>query len=366
MNRRDFLALLGGAAAVYPLTVRAQQPARMSRIGWIAIGTPQGSEFLDAVREGLRQLDYVEGRSIVIEPRWPADIRDRVPELVRELLALNVQVIVAQGAIVPLVRRAIDSTPVVFGYSGDPVEAGLVNSLSRPGGNFTGATFMSYAVNAKRVELLHEAFPHVTRVAILSNPLHPGEQRELNESEHGAQGLGMGLSYAKMRSVAEIEPAFEHIRAAGAEAMIVLPDGLIMQHRTRIIEFAPAYSGYLWMVRIRQIGWHHDLRAQPQNCIPAARNLCRQDSQRSESGRVGHRATDHVRTCHQSQGGEGDRARGASDIARARRRGDRIAMPFAAVHESPPGTNAKCRPCPEMSAGGVRPDIPRTSRSRRV
>ena len=108
MKRREFMSLLGGAAAVYPLTVRAQQPARMSRIGWIAIGTPQGSEFLDAVREGLRQLDYVEGRSIIIEQRWPADIRDRVPELLRELLALDVQIIVAQGAIVPLVRRAIE------------------------------------------------------------------------------------------------------------------------------------------------------------------------------------------------------------------------------------------------------------------
>ena len=114
MKRREFITLLGGAAAAWPLTARAQQPARMSRIGWIAIGTPQGSEFLDALREGLRQLNYVEGRSIIIEPRWPADIRDRVPELVRELLALNVQVIVAQGAIVPVVRRAIDSTPVVF------------------------------------------------------------------------------------------------------------------------------------------------------------------------------------------------------------------------------------------------------------
>src|SRR5947208_8138784 len=97
---------------------------------------------------------------------------------------------------------------------------------------------MSYEVNAKRVELLRDAFPHVTRVAILSNPLHPGEQRELNESARGAQGLGMRLSYAKMQSAAEIEPAFERIRAAGAEAMIVLPDGLVMQHRQRIIEFA--------------------------------------------------------------------------------------------------------------------------------
>ena len=88
---------------------------------------------------GLRQLGYVEDRSVIIEPRWPADIHDRVPELLRELLALNVQVIMAQGAVVPVVRRAIDPTPVVFGYSGDPVEAGLVNSFGRPGGNFTGA-----------------------------------------------------------------------------------------------------------------------------------------------------------------------------------------------------------------------------------
>ena len=147
MKRREFITLLGGGAAsstFWPLPLGAQQPARVPRIGWIGIGTPQGSEFLEAVKQGLRQLGYVEGRSIIIESRWPTDIRDRVPELVRELLALNVQVIVAQGAIVPLVRRAIDSTPVVFGYSGDPVEAGLVNSFSRPGGNITGATYMSY------------------------------------------------------------------------------------------------------------------------------------------------------------------------------------------------------------------------------
>jgi putative tryptophan/tyrosine transport system substrate-binding protein len=249
MRRREFITLVGGAAVAWPLVARAPQAATMPRIGWIAIGTPQGSEFFDAFRQGLRQLGYVEGQSIIIEPRWPADIRDRVLELVRELLALNVQVIVAQGAIVPVVRRAIDSTPVVFGYSGDPVEAGLVNSFRRPGGNFTGATFMSYEVNAKRVELLRDAFPHVTRVAILSNPLHPGEQRELKESEQGAERLGIGLSFAQMRSAAEIQPALERIRVAGAEAIIVLPDGLVMEHRKQIIEFAalqriPVISGW--------------------------------------------------------------------------------------------------------------------------
>jgi putative ABC transport system substrate-binding protein len=246
-RRRDVITLLGGAA-VWPLPARAQS-AKVSRVGWIAIGTPQGSEFLEAVRQGLWDLGYVEGRSQFFEPRWPADVSDRVSEFVRELKALNVQVIVAQGAIVPFVRRAIDATPVVFGYSGDPVEAGLVNSYSRPGGNFTGATFMSYELNAKRVELLHEAFPHVARATILSNPLHPGEQRELKETEQGARRLGIELTFAQMRSAADIDPAFDLIRDARAEAMIVLPDGLVMLHRKRIIEFAverriPLISGW--------------------------------------------------------------------------------------------------------------------------
>ena len=249
MRRREFVGLLSSAAVTWPLALRAQQPAGVPRIGWITIGRPEESEFFEAFRQGLRQLGYVEGLSVIIETRWPAHNGDRVPELVRELLALNVQVIVAQGAIVPVVRQAIDSTPVVFGYSGDPVEAGLVNSIRRPGGNFTGATYMSYELNAKRIELLREAFPRVTRVAILSNPLHPGEQRELEESVRGAERLGIGLSYAHMRSVAEIETAFERIRAAGAEAIIVLPDALVMLLRKQIIEFAalqriPVISGW--------------------------------------------------------------------------------------------------------------------------
>src|SRR4029079_9991974 len=203
MRRRELISMLGGAlaapATLWPQGARAQQPARVPRIGWVAICTPQGSEFFAAFKQGLGQLGYVEGRSIIIEPRWPADIGDRVPELVRELLALKVQAIVDQAAIVPVLSRDIESTPVVFGYSGDPVEAGLVNSFSRPGGNFTGATFMSYEVNAKRVELLREAFPHVKRLAMLSNPLHPGEPSELKESEKGAQRLGIGVSFVQMR-----------------------------------------------------------------------------------------------------------------------------------------------------------------------
>src|SRR6202022_5119370 len=114
MRRREFISLVGGAAPSWPLAARAQQAARVPRIGWIAIGTPEGSEFFEAVRQGLRQLGYVEGQSVIIEPRWPAAMGDPVPDLVADRLPSNDRVIVAQGAIVPLVRRVIESTPVVF------------------------------------------------------------------------------------------------------------------------------------------------------------------------------------------------------------------------------------------------------------
>ena len=199
MRRRELLTLVGGAAAAWPLVARAQQAATMPRIGWIAIGTPQGSEFFNAFRQGLRQLGYVEGQSIIIEPRWPADIRDRVPELVRELLALKVQVIVAQGAIVPVLRRAIESTPVVFGYSGDPVEAGLVNSLARPGGNFTGATFMSYGPSYPG--MFRRGAYYVDRILKGANPADlPVEQPTKFE-------LVINLKTAKALGL-EIRPAF--------------------------------------------------------------------------------------------------------------------------------------------------------------
>ncbi len=220
----------------------------MPRIGWFAIGTPQGSEFFEAFKQGLGSWlcrGPIRNHRAALAGRHP---RSRAGTRARTAGAQGAGY---RGPGSDRARRAqsIDSTPVVFGYSGDPVEAGLVNSFSRPGGNFTGATFMSYEVNAKRVELLGEAFPHVKRVAILSNPLHPGEQRELKESEQGAERLGIGVSYAKMRSVAEIELAFERIRAAGCRSHDRPAGWLVMQHRKRIIEFAaleriPAISGW--------------------------------------------------------------------------------------------------------------------------
>ena len=132
----------------------------------------QPRAYFDALRQGLRDLGHAEGQALIIEPRWVSG-RDRVPDLARELAALKVRAIVVQGGITTFLRGVINSTPIVFVTSGDPVIAGFVNSFNRPGGNFTGATMMSYEINGKRLELLREMFPKVTHVGVLSNPMHP-------------------------------------------------------------------------------------------------------------------------------------------------------------------------------------------------
>jgi putative ABC transport system substrate-binding protein len=170
-------------------------------------------------------------------------------ELAKDLVRLGVAAIVTQGAAIRVVRPLAVSIPVIFALSADPEKAGLVDSLARPGRNFTGVTLMSYEVNAKRLELLKEVFPAASRVALLSNPEHAGEHIELEQSRKAAAALGVTLHYVPVRSAKEFDPAFMAITKEGAEAIVVLPDALMMQHRARVIEFAmkqriPAVSGW--------------------------------------------------------------------------------------------------------------------------
>ena len=242
---------LAAALSVGPLSAKAQSPA-LPRIGWISLAAPEdadSSPFFEAFRQGLRDLGWVEGRNLVIEARWARGDPERGVELARDLVRLGVTAIVSQGAAIRLVRPVAGSVPVVFGLSADPVKAGLAASLARPGGNFTGVTFMAYEVNAKRLELLKEAFPGVSRIALLSNPEHAGEDIELDESRKAASALGLTLQYVPVRSAPELERAFAAIVAGRAEAIVVLPDAMVMQHRARLIEFAarqgiPAISGW--------------------------------------------------------------------------------------------------------------------------
>ena len=146
-------------------------------------------------------------------------------------------------------QGVVDSTPIVFVTSGDPVIGGYVNSFNRPGGNFTGATMMSYEINGKRLELLREVFPQVTHVGVLSNPMHPGEYGELKVTETTAEKLGLKLSYGRIVSAADVELAFNLVRAKGADAINVLPDGVMIQHREKFAALAaqhriPVVSGW--------------------------------------------------------------------------------------------------------------------------
>jgi putative tryptophan/tyrosine transport system substrate-binding protein len=251
MRRREFIAAVIGGATAWPFPARAQSPAP-PRIGWISLASPEDAEsspFFDAFRAGLRDLGYVEGENLLLEARWARGDPERGVELAKDLVRLGVAAIVSQGAAIRVVRPVAGPVPVIFAMSADPEKAGLVESLARPGRNFTGATFMSYELNAKRLELLKEVLPAASRIALLSNPEHPGEDGELEVSRQAAATLGLTIHYVPARSAQDLDSAFATIAKQSPEALIALPDALVMQHRARLIEFAtghgiPAVSGW--------------------------------------------------------------------------------------------------------------------------
>ena len=175
IRRREFVSLLGGAAATWPLAARAQPSAKVYRIGLLGVTSQaEYGRLVDALRTGLRQLGYEEGKNIAVEYRWAEGRYDRLPELVAELVRLKVDVIVTHST--PGSRAAKQATstiPIVVAAVGDPVEAGLVASLARPGGNLTGLTFFFAEICAKRVEMIKEAIPTLVRAAVLVNPANP-------------------------------------------------------------------------------------------------------------------------------------------------------------------------------------------------
>ena len=249
MRRREFIALLGGAAAAWPLAARGQQPT-MAVVGILNGGAPgEYAHFVAAFRQTLSDAGYVEGRNLAIETRYADDQPDRVAPLAEELVRLPVDVLVTQGTATWTVVGLKSAVPVVFIFSADPVEAGFAQSLARPSGNATGLTLMSVELNGKRLELLREIMPATLRVAILANPHHRGEHLERRESEETAQRLGITIQYLPVHDLAELEASFEPIRSGSPQAIVVFPDPLVIQNRQRIIAFAmvqriPVVSGW--------------------------------------------------------------------------------------------------------------------------
>jgi putative ABC transport system substrate-binding protein len=242
MNRR--VVLVGLASTLIPSVGHAQKPpAGPARIGWLSALT-EPDPFLGAFRDGLRALDYVEGRNLVLERRYAKGSVEALQAHALELAQANVALIVAS---LTAVRgaRAIKDIPVVFIISGDPIEAGLVKSLARPGGNLTGSTFLSLEVAGKRVELLKEALPRLRTLAVLSNTDHPGEGSERRATEAAAQRFGMSVVYVPFSQSpfgvsTELDKALETVRRAQPDAMIVFPEGATMRSRTALAVFAAA------------------------------------------------------------------------------------------------------------------------------
>jgi putative tryptophan/tyrosine transport system substrate-binding protein len=240
MQRRKFITLLGGVAAVWPLVARAQPRGKVYRIGFL--GVTSRAEYgrqVDALRTGLRQFGYEEGNNIVFEYRWAEGRYDRLPELAAELVKLNVDVLVAHST--PGARAAKQATstiPIVVAVVADPVDVGLVTSLARPGGNLTGLTFFLAEICAKRVALIREAIPTLTRVAVIVNPANPSHPIVLEIMQRTAGALGVELVPVEIKSRDDIAAAISGVAARPASALVTIEDPLVISNIGQIAGFA--------------------------------------------------------------------------------------------------------------------------------
>jgi putative ABC transport system substrate-binding protein len=239
MRRRDFLTLLSGAVAAAPLAA-AQEARKLPRVGFLGNSTATlEANLVGPFRDGLRDLGYVEGRTILVEYRWGEGNYERFPSLIAELIALKVDVIVTAGTPASLaVKKATTSIPLVMVAVGDPVGSGLVASLARPGGNITGLTSISPDLEGKRLELLREVIPGVSHIAVLWNSVSSSQVIQEKEVQAAAQRLRMKVLSLGVRSSEQIENAFATIVRERPGALLVLADRLFLHHRDRIMDFA--------------------------------------------------------------------------------------------------------------------------------
>jgi putative tryptophan/tyrosine transport system substrate-binding protein len=242
MRRREFITLIGRAAAAWPLAAVAQQPAKVARIGFLgatSLSSPAHRRNVDALRDGLRELGYVEGQNLVIEFRWAEGNYARLPELADELLRLKPDVIITHGTPGTLAaKRATQTTPIVMAVVGDAVVTGVVSSVARPGGNITGSTFFNPELGAKRLELLKEVFPRSRHFAALVNPDNPMVRPIVQEMRAPAGSLEIELQLFEARGPAEFENAFLAMAKSRVDAVTVIEDPMFIAHAGRIGKIA--------------------------------------------------------------------------------------------------------------------------------
>jgi len=250
MKRRGFIALLGGAAATWPLSARAQQKA-MPVIGVLSTGSPSASSGpMGAFRQGLSEAGYVEGKNLAIEYRWAEGNYDRLPALAADLVGRKVDLIMASSPPSALAAKSATSTiPIVFRGGPDPVGGGLVASLARPGGNLTGVSFVADELTAKRLELLSELVPRAGVFALLVNPNNASAERVIPVEQEAARIKGLQLHVLKAASEGEIDSAFASLVRLHVEALVVAADPFLSGQREQLVALASRHavpSIYAW------------------------------------------------------------------------------------------------------------------------
>jgi putative ABC transport system substrate-binding protein len=239
VRRRNFITLLGGAAAAWPLAARAQPAGKLPIIGFLGSDAAGWRPWTDAFAQRLRELGWIEGRTVAVEYRWSEGHPERSAEIAAEFVRLKLAVIVTNAGSVSTLKQATSVIPIVFVLAGDPVESGLVASLARPGGNVTGLSNQSADLAGKRLELLREVVPRLRRLAMLGNVGYSQGVLEMGELQAAARTLGIEVAPLEIRRAEDIAPAFEALKPP-ADALYVVGDGLVTANRTRINTFALA------------------------------------------------------------------------------------------------------------------------------
>jgi putative ABC transport system substrate-binding protein len=243
VRRREFITLVGGAAAAWPLAARAQQ-ATMPVVGFLISASPDSyGPMVAAFRQGLKENGYVEGQNVVIEYRWAEGAYDRLPAMAADLVRRGVAVIYASAPPAVLAAKSATTTiPIVFSSGGDPVKLGLVSSLSHPGGNLTGVSFQINEIGAKRLELLRALVPAASVIGFLVNPTRPSSEAEVKDTQQGAQRLGVQLYVLNATSESDFTKAFAALAESHSDALIVGSDPLFFSHRNQLVALAEQYK----------------------------------------------------------------------------------------------------------------------------
>ena len=234
MLRREFITILGSAAVTWPLAARAQQLGQRPTIGFIGVSTPAAwTRWTAAFVRRLSELGWNEGRNLAIEYRWAEGRSERFAEYAVEFVGRKVDVIVTGGSAVPALMQATSTIPIVFALVVDPIAAGLVTNLARPGGNITGLSIQSNEIASKRLEILRDAVPALRRVAVIGNADNAGAMAEMRLVQAAARTLSLEIDRLEIRRAEDIVPAFERLKS-GTQALYVCPDALANANRARI------------------------------------------------------------------------------------------------------------------------------------